>query len=107
MQKFGDVIEQSAITRCIAAILSVETGATAVEERDEIAGLAELGAGVLIPTSVALDTVDAYQMGSRRCETRSIASVAAGITIAHREGFHRIPARGFNQGAAPSVPSHA
>src|SRR5207247_1208386 len=88
LKEFSDVIEQPAITRRIASSLLVEAGTTTVEERDEIASLAESGTRVLIPTGMALDAVNADHVGARRgCGLggRSIAAIVAAIAVAGRE----------------------
>jgi hypothetical protein len=66
-KELGDVIEKAARIRRVAACFLVDPSTAAVEERDEIAGLAQSRAGMLIPAAMTLDAMNTDDMRSGRC----------------------------------------
>ena len=80
-QELGDVVEQAAEARRVAAVLFVQAGAAPVEEGDGEARLGQAPAGVLVPAAVTLDAVDADDVRTR-LGGRVVAAVLPAVAVA-------------------------
>ena len=76
LQELGDILKQTPETGGVAAGFLVHAGAATIEERHHEAGLTQFTAGVLIPAGMALDAMQANDLGQR-----GSLSVRCGIYI--------------------------
>src|SRR6516165_2706405 len=88
VKEVGDIVEQSAEGRRIAARLGILPGAAAVQKRYGEAGLAQPATRSYIPTGVALDAMHEHHPAARRAGGGVIAEMAA-ITVAGGVGPQR------------------
>src|SRR6516225_7886514 len=81
IDEIGDVIEQAAKARRIAAIALVQTRTAAIEVIDRVSRRAQAAARVLVPATVALDAMQANDVGARGLPG-IVAAVLRFVTIA-------------------------
>src|SRR5206468_4399808 len=97
--KLRNIVDEATEARRVAAVLRVQAGAAPVEEGDDEAGLGQRAAGVVVPTAVALDAVDADDAAAR-LGRRVVAAVLPAVAVARRVGQDGR----LTQGSTPCAP---
>src|SRR5262249_28479917 len=85
-QQFRKIVEEAAEAGGVAALLIIQTRAAPIDERDSETRLRQPCAGVFVPAAVALDAVNADDLGTRVARW-TIAAIAPAVAVASGEGF--------------------
>src|SRR5207248_424041 len=96
----GEVVEETPKAGGVAAVGIVHAGSAPVEERHAAARAGQLGAGMFVPASMALDAVHEHQFRPRRAR-RGVAPIAPAITVAGGELLDRVASCGVTQATPP------
>src|SRR5581483_10507847 len=91
--ELGEVVEQPAEARAVAAAGGVESAAAAVEEEHLEPRGGERLAGARVPPAVAADAVDEHEPGPRR-PGRGVPAVVERVAVGGAEDMHRARASG-------------
>src|SRR5438552_3820418 len=106
LQELGDILKQAAETGGVAAGFLVHAGAATIEERHREAGRAQFTAGVLVPASMALDAMQANDLGQRGSLSIRrriyIAPILQAVAVRGLKGFDAKGGR-LSQATAPCV----
>ena len=100
-QHLGDVIDQPAVVKNVAALLLIQPRAPPVQKAHRVASLAQPAAGVFVPPRMTLDAVQRHDITLRFAFARTPESIVVTITIRRDE----LSDLGVHCAAVPTRPS--